>query len=980
MKAQQELYKLETTELAMLIYLSCKKEARDVLDQLTIDEMVAPGGLGLIWQLLDEAYHETSEEYFERVENEFSQYRRVPQQSIASYLSQIKRLRADYHREDPGTVFSDRAWAQRLLVRASLTKRERLDVFFSAGGVYEPKAIERALRHRCQRVHEEERRVPVMFKRNTRSFSSRASTTTSGTTSTATSARTKFSRGNGAHVAGMEVVEEEAEQGELDDQEDLEQDPEAYEAYAAMAEREEADEEEEDGDTGEDEGISPEELREAWAAGWRAKDRVAEKRKGRNFRQDPRSSNKKDDPRKKSTTCSSCGNLGHWKGDPECPKVKSGEDKLFQPKPKKHGVHLVSHGGEEQVKPTHIDKNVKVHEINFSFVASHASLVKAKAKSGPGQPCGQCGHVVKSEDRFCAGCGVSLAVMRMTDQDKRRAPSTEVVSSDDEFTKVDEEPKNPQRVSVSTVALKQAVGIAVKDSDKGKQKYVTAEEASLALPYLDKDERRRIKSLLLAMDVRERFNLEEPGQSAQQMPVVPRRPNPPAPGRDLTTLDPTAAEKPSAVKARELEEFRRRLYDERVGKNGKLKPSEGSPLPNQEQKECPHPWNRLRWSANQHGHFARCRACDLKNVLCWHERHGSYVAEEPEDGQEYLPRGGTLAIGDSGCKTAVGGVQWHERFQMALKNRGMSWQTVQESEVFKFGAGDPVRSRTAHIYPVGLHGCNSYLRMSVVADDAADCPGLVGPADMSRWKVSFNFGSKTVTAMGVTKPMTLTSTRHPGLDLLQFGDQPSFDSTPMKLLAEQLEKDPYAFAFVTALGEQEGGSSADSGRDECEEPSELSESMDEDGGDEQTWELIEDMENLQHPMIRQTQDYLSELPGHSDASLTECSTTSHEFGVVWNDESSSEDEEVEGQGTTADHEVLWSRVGQLCTMTKGKRRQFRSKVRDVKEVFAVKKSSIPRTPKTPTPRPPCRPYKVMEIFTWTLSHYYGGSSARMEGL
>ena len=61
-----------------------------MLDQLTIDEMVAPGGLGLIWQLLDEAYHETSEEYFERVENEFSQYRRVPQQSIASYLSQIQ--------------------------------------------------------------------------------------------------------------------------------------------------------------------------------------------------------------------------------------------------------------------------------------------------------------------------------------------------------------------------------------------------------------------------------------------------------------------------------------------------------------------------------------------------------------------------------------------------------------------------------------------------------------------------------------------------------------------------------------------------------------------------------------------------------------------------------------------------------------------------------------------------------------------------
>lgn len=38
--AQQQLYRLESAELAMLIYISCKKEARDVLDQMTIDEMV----------------------------------------------------------------------------------------------------------------------------------------------------------------------------------------------------------------------------------------------------------------------------------------------------------------------------------------------------------------------------------------------------------------------------------------------------------------------------------------------------------------------------------------------------------------------------------------------------------------------------------------------------------------------------------------------------------------------------------------------------------------------------------------------------------------------------------------------------------------------------------------------------------------------------------------------------------------------------
>ena len=130
--------------------------------------------------------------------------------------------------------------------------------------------------------------------------------------------------------------------------------------------------------------------------------------------------------------------------------MKSGEDKLFQPKPKKHGVHLVT-DGKEQVKPTHIGKDVKVHEINFSFVASHTSLSRAKAKCGPAHQCSQCGHGVKLDDRFCAGCGGSLAVRRMTDQEKRRAAAVEVTSSDSEgFTKVDaDEPKVAESINQS---------------------------------------------------------------------------------------------------------------------------------------------------------------------------------------------------------------------------------------------------------------------------------------------------------------------------------------------------------------------------------------------------------------------------------------------------------------------------------------------------------------------------------------------------
>ena len=72
----------------------------------------------------------------------------------------MKRLKAQYEVSDPETVISDRAWAQRLLNRASLGRKERLDVFYSAGGTYATQPVEKALPHRCAEVHLDERRLP----------------------------------------------------------------------------------------------------------------------------------------------------------------------------------------------------------------------------------------------------------------------------------------------------------------------------------------------------------------------------------------------------------------------------------------------------------------------------------------------------------------------------------------------------------------------------------------------------------------------------------------------------------------------------------------------------------------------------------------------------------------------------------------------------------------------------------------------------
>lgn len=112
----------------MLVYLSTRKEARDVVEQHPVTSYTGPGGLQLLRKVLDEAFGESESELFERADKELERYRRTPGESISHYLAEMRRLRAQYSRVDPETRLSDRAWAQKLLQKASISRKERFDV------------------------------------------------------------------------------------------------------------------------------------------------------------------------------------------------------------------------------------------------------------------------------------------------------------------------------------------------------------------------------------------------------------------------------------------------------------------------------------------------------------------------------------------------------------------------------------------------------------------------------------------------------------------------------------------------------------------------------------------------------------------------------------------------------------------------------------------------------------------------------------
>ena len=832
-QAQERLYRLDPSELAMLLYLSTRGEARDVLDQLPIEEYTCTGGLVMLWKLLDETYGENGAEMFERAEQELSSYRLLPGQSMAAYIASMKRLRAQYARIDPESTISDKAWAQRLLNRASLSRRERLDVFYSAGGQYSAVPIENALRHRCSLVHEEERKLPGGRPDGFRHRSASSTTSSLSRSQASTSTRSSSSTRSGGkgrkshvHVATGELhsVEEEDWEGDYEDLENedhgvpnIPAEGEILNATSCRGEDEQDEGTDFDDEFSEGGSVSVVEIQEAFQAGWKAKQKAAAHKKARGWkssRPSEGSSGKSLAERKKSSSCASCGMRGHWRGDPQCPHVKAGKDPLHRP-------------------ANATAKENEVHYVNFTFMEG-AGLIP--------DVCPSCSAAVPPSAKYCHECGHKNGGKRNPwDLVTSSGVSTGAAVSSDSET----QPPRPMK-DVRFRASKARV--ADGRSKNEKEISLKATELLGALPTLSKAEKKEIKYALLREEDESAWNALEshraafdPGRARAsndgypmpfhadradpQLPVPPSLSGAGASSAEASALAPPSSktqdgkDKAKSQKQREVEDFRRQLYASSW--NGfQCRPSRASPVPTEKQARCPHLFEDLLFTANQHGHFARCSRCDLKNVLYFSVRHGVLMAAKgrgKQEGAENPPHTASgppgQVVADSGCRTAVAGMAWHRRFQDELRRRGLPWQEVQEHEVFQFGSGGPETSHVAFLYVVGINGNLDVLRMSAVEGGAIGCPGLIGPSELARWSAVFDFRNRTMDLFETKCPMHLTSTRHPAIHLTDYPmdmDDP-WSQPAVAEKAELLRKSPQSLAFLAADGGQAGNESDSEG-------------------------------------------------------------------------------------------------------------------------------------------------------------------------
>ena len=151
----------------------------------------------------------------------------------------------------------------------------------------------------------------------------------------------KFGRKPG--FSKNKVHEVEQFEGQEDEPEDYAQE-EDLEYQNDDHDSEEEDAEESGASEEEGEFLSEREASEAFMAGWKAKSQMADKKKRRGF--EPvlerktfpggQSMSRQDvDAKKAKSRCVDCGQLGHWKGDAVCPKVKEGKTPEFKPPERK---------------------------------------------------------------------------------------------------------------------------------------------------------------------------------------------------------------------------------------------------------------------------------------------------------------------------------------------------------------------------------------------------------------------------------------------------------------------------------------------------------------------------------------------------------------------------------------------------------------------------------------------------------------------
>ena len=256
----------------MLIYSTVRGRAKQLLEVLEVADLEKPGGLAMVWTILDRAHERMDHERADDAYTAWEAARRKPGQTIEEWLTYLRKVKLELEAQDPALTISDKQYASKMLRGAVLPQDRKAQALFNCGGIYDPLRMETVLRVGFPRIADAERKQGLVVPRSRTNGRDDSSRTVFRKKDDKTRDYKHDKRSKKVHVC--EGMHDETDDEESDEEEDpndvyLQQDPEHS-----------GDEQEPEGDdSGEEpEEQGPTELMESFVAAWSAKKKTNQKR------------------------------------------------------------------------------------------------------------------------------------------------------------------------------------------------------------------------------------------------------------------------------------------------------------------------------------------------------------------------------------------------------------------------------------------------------------------------------------------------------------------------------------------------------------------------------------------------------------------------------------------------------------------------------------------------------------------------------
>ncbi|CAK0875126.1 unnamed protein product, partial [Prorocentrum cordatum] len=698
----EKICKVAPADLGPLVYLSLEKgdgQPRELVETLDLDVLSSEAGLRKLMEILDEEFTEKDYERSEKRLRAFEKCRRGVGEDVDDYIARLKTARRNLEVHDPGTTYSDTSFARKLLRSSGLSREAQRQVLAAAGAEWNSEKIEATIKMVYGDVHlDEKRRVD---KRNEhpskhtqyRQFPPRFGQPTAKFTSDALV----------AEEAPDNHQEDECEYGDQDSD--------------AMGDEEEV-------------------VLDVFYQGFKAKKKQFGRGKGRgkNTASGGRG--------KKSGVCDDCLQPGHWKGDPECPKVIAGITSPFKP------------GGKGDGKKGSSSANVAATMATDSTAHMEFKWLNDGAEELPSPHPGPVDAFVLGSQK------VKAEVKQESDNlglDPRRPPTPGSEFEDDSFEK---------------------------DSDESEGVYKSWTEEQLSAE-LARFQSERIH--ISGDDVRSLVDRYRARLDEFVVDFTNR-------ARDHHTGYVTDCELEvfRILTAKQLQDILLMLEQPYSGSKQERIDRLISFITDQVENPCEHKnagsgeiLDNVRWTSTSTWTFAICKNCNRcvqripKTNYAKEIRDKAYSREDKKDAlvvNDVLwdDIGTTELINDSGCRRSVAGHEWHDNLQTHLKSLGLQPVKKDINEEFRFGGGDVAVSTESYVYPAGINGTHGVIEVARVEGRT---PPLLSQQAMQDLGVIVNYRKKVmdIEEAGVfKKPIKQSRSGHFLVDIGEYGNPNEF--------------------------------------------------------------------------------------------------------------------------------------------------------------------------------------------------------------